>query len=206
VNDRVALSRTHDGCSATNLLIQPRRLSVRLDAQLIHQGAPAGLVLSYRQGPLPVQHQQAHQLPLPGLMPGFQLHLPPGIGYRSIVLAMHLVMRRQPPQGCKRLAAQPFPLQQQPFLESHAVAQGKSLQKAPSIQLGCFLQRGSGTSQAARKSRHVAARVPASVELDCLTGDGEEGGRCASIADHRAEVCESATQARPGRALRVVGP
>ncbi len=53
---------------------------------------------------------------------------------------MTLIVGRQAVQGAKRLALELLPPEQRPLLEKHAVGQGKTLEKAISIEGHGLLQ------------------------------------------------------------------
>jgi len=140
---------------------------------------------------LPGESQQAHQLALPFLPPGVQLHLPPGIGQGSRELAAALVGGGQALQGVEDLAVQLLATSRDPLLKRGAIIDGQALQKGAAIErdrLAQALQAGvalipwlvrvfEGGLQQGREVSHVHLVVRGRVELNGVRRHHKGGDR-----------------------------
>jgi len=104
-----------------------------LDAQVLGQGAAAGLVLGQGRAALPAQGQEPHELALALLAPGVQLHLTPGMGQGAGELAAALVGGGQAVQGVEDLAVQLLAAGGDPVLKRGAIFDGQALQKGAAV-------------------------------------------------------------------------
>ena len=88
-----------------DLLVEAGGFRRRLHPQLPVQHAPAGAILGQGRAPLAVEGQEAHQLPVRLLAPGFDLHLALRQPNRRLPIAPPLVIAGQGDQSVHHLAA-----------------------------------------------------------------------------------------------------
>ena len=126
--------------SRTDLLIQFARVGGWLNAQLLGQHAPAGLILGQGCAALPIQRQGTHHLAMRFLSPWVQLQLAQGVAPRRLKISVLLVIVRQVAVGIQDMLVQPLALHQRPLLKLGAIFQEEVLQELTAIELDQFFQ------------------------------------------------------------------
>jgi hypothetical protein len=114
--------------------VLPARLGGRLEAQLGLQGLDAQLILPQRGAALAAVSQQAHQLAVGLLAPGFQLYLALDLVARGLQLAAPLVIACERVERLDRLAVKALLLDGQPAVESLPGLDGNAVEKIAAIE------------------------------------------------------------------------